>query len=147
MNLFKCVIIFIVYSVFIYMFLNLMNILYVNCSYLLFMFKGGMICLQGSNHFKKRQCAKQTYLIGGVEKVFKNYFRNCIAKTALQNYYMQDCSVNFLKSIIIIIILQQVSQVRLVKDFWYFSHQVALTAVSIFSKALSLSLSSNRLVK
>ena len=54
----------------------------------------------------KRQCAKKTYLIGGVEKVFKNYFRNCIAKTALQNYYMQDCSVNFLKSIIIIIILQ-----------------------------------------
>ena len=31
----------------------------------------GMICLQGSNHFKKRQCAKKTYLMGGVEKVLE----------------------------------------------------------------------------
>ena len=31
-----------------------------------------MIGLQGSNHFKKRQCAYETYLNGGVEKVSQN---------------------------------------------------------------------------
>ena len=31
----------------------------------------GLIGLQGSNHFKKRQCALKTYLQGGVEKVLK----------------------------------------------------------------------------
>ena len=32
----------------------------------------GLICLLGSNHVKKRQCANETYLQGGVEKDSKH---------------------------------------------------------------------------